>query len=62
MNEESREWIEGDVILFDDSFLHSASHDGPDAEETPSRAVLMVDMWHPDLTEDERNALDFIYS
>jgi hypothetical protein len=40
-------------LCFDDSFLHSARNDSP-AED---RIVLIVDLWHVDLTADEREAL-----
>ncbi|CAG0914353.1 unnamed protein product [Notodromas monacha] len=46
---ETREWIEGDFIVFDDSFEHEVWHEG---EKT--RLVLIVDMWHPELTDDEK--------
>lgn len=44
-------WKEGRCIVFDDSYEHEVWN--PDAE----RAVLLVDVWHPDLTEEERWAL-----
>jgi hypothetical protein len=39
---------EGKCILFDDSFLHEASN----VSDLP-RVVLIVDTWHPDLTDEE---------
>ena len=41
-----REWRVGKCIAFDDSFVHSAWHDGLDNGD---RIVLLVDVWHPDL-------------
>jgi hypothetical protein len=41
-----------DIIIFDDSFLHSAKNDGKS-----SRTVLIFDVWHPDLSKDERDAV-----
>lgn len=43
---------ERDIIIFDDSFLHSAKNTG-----NSSRTVLIFDVWHPDLSKQERNAL-----
>ena len=51
---EARRWSRGQCLLFDDSYLHDAQHDGQGEGE---RVVLMVDMWHPLLTADERRLL-----
>ena len=34
--------------MFDDSFDHEAWHDGGE-----TRVILIVDFWHPDLTNEE---------
>jgi len=47
-------WRLDGCIIFDDSYDHEVWN--PDAE----RAVLIVDIWHPDLTETERWALGLI--
>ena len=39
---------EGKCVLFDDSFLHEASN----ISDSP-RVVLIVDVWHPDLSDEE---------
>jgi aspartate beta-hydroxylase len=39
--------------VFDDSFEHEAWNEG-----AGERIVLIVDIWHPDLTPSERWALD----
>jgi len=49
---ETRTWKEGKCLLFDDSFLHESWNYG---ERT--RIVLVVDVWHPDLTDIEIQAL-----
>ncbi|MBA6389208.1 aspartyl/asparaginyl beta-hydroxylase domain-containing protein [Colwellia sp. BRX10-3] len=49
---ERKTWIDEDIIIFDDSFLHSA-----DNRSSNSRAVLIFDIWHPDLTLQERGAI-----
>lgn len=49
---ESRCWQQGRVLAFDDTFLHSVSQ-----QASQPRAVLVVDVWHPDLSEAERQTL-----
>lgn len=45
---ERRRWVDGKLLIFDDSFVHAAwnraKHD---------RTVLLLDLWHPDLTDGE---------
>ncbi|XP_066905824.1 probable serine/threonine-protein kinase kinX [Halyomorpha halys] len=48
----TRTWEEGKVIVFDDSFEHEVWHDG-----TSLRLVLIVDVWHPELTIKEKLSL-----
>jgi Aspartyl/Asparaginyl beta-hydroxylase len=43
-----RGWTDGECIVFDDSFSHEAWNDSD-----RRRVVLIVDVWHPDLSEDE---------
>lgn len=43
--------------MFDDSFEHEAWHDG---EET--RFILIIDFWHPDLTDQEVKFFNFMQS
>ncbi|TMW60807.1 hypothetical protein Poli38472_000849 [Pythium oligandrum] len=47
---------EGKCFLFDDSFEHEAWND----DEHHSRIVLIVDIWHPDLTMPELKFLSFL--
>jgi hypothetical protein len=49
---ESREWQEGKVLAFHDACEHETWND---SDET--RIVLIVDVWHPDLTLIEREAI-----
>ena len=44
-------WTEGEVFVFDDSFDHEVWN------ENEERIVLILDLWHPDLTEDQRASL-----
>ena len=54
---ETRGWDEGKLTTIDTSFLHSTGN--PSASE--DRHVLIIDYWHPDLSEAESSALEFIY-
>lgn len=48
----TREWNLDDFLLFDDSFIHTAQN----ASEL-HRTVLIFDVWHPQLSSEERHAL-----
>lgn len=54
---ETRRWEEGRCLLFDDSFEHELWND-----DDTVRAVLILDVWHPDLTTDEIRALSYLMS
>ena len=43
---ESRQWADGELLSFDDSFEHSVTHTG---DAGGARLVLIVDFLHPDL-------------
>lgn len=43
------EWREGELLCFDDSYEHAVWNRAP----TP-RVLLLLDLWHPGLSEDER--------
>lgn len=57
IGDETRQWLEGKVMLFDTSIMHSAVNESADK----TRYILMFRLWHPDLTAEERGALQFIY-
>ena len=46
---EARPWVEGVVSVLDDSFEHEVWNRGERA-----RVLLLVDVWHPELTEEAR--------
>ena len=48
VGEEVRAWERGTCLVFDDSFEHEVWNEG-----RGTRIVLLVDMWHPDLTDFE---------
>jgi aspartate beta-hydroxylase len=52
--DETRTWTEGEWIVFDDSFEHELWNRG-DRE----RLVLIVDVWHPDLSVPEAVAIRY---
>jgi aspartyl/asparaginyl beta-hydroxylase (cupin superfamily) len=49
---EDRAWTEGKCLLFDYSYLHEAWNRGDRA-----RTCLLLDLWHPEVTMPERQAL-----
>lgn len=49
---ERRAWVLGEAIVFDDTIEHDAVNDGDD-----TRVVLIGDLWHPDLSANERTVL-----
>lgn len=62
MGNEVREWVEGEALLFDDSFEHEVwwRHGGTEGspsispDDAVERVVLIVDVFHPELPEAER--------
>jgi aspartyl/asparaginyl beta-hydroxylase (cupin superfamily) len=46
---ETRPWVEGELLIFDDSILHEAWNDS-DSDSV----VLLFDIWRPELGEEER--------
>lgn len=50
-----RSWENGKVIILDDSFDHEVWHNG-----TEWRLILIVDLWHPELTTQEKRELTAI--
>jgi aspartyl/asparaginyl beta-hydroxylase (cupin superfamily) len=46
---ETRPWVEGELMIFDDSIVHEAWNDG-DSDSV----VLLFDVWRPELSEEER--------
>jgi aspartate beta-hydroxylase len=53
VGDETRQWREGECLVFDDGFEHEVWNDS--ARE---RIVLMFDVYHPDLSIDEVEALN----
>lgn len=64
-------WKTGRLLVFDDSFVHSVWHDAsyresnssPVAEESvKDRVVLIFDIWHPDISHSEQQALKYMFN
>nr|XP_009936018.1 PREDICTED: aspartyl/asparaginyl beta-hydroxylase [Opisthocomus hoazin] len=53
--QENRTWEEGKVLIFDDSFEHEVWQDAEDY-----RLIFIVDVWHPELTAQQRRTLPAI--
>nr|XP_023965376.1 aspartyl/asparaginyl beta-hydroxylase isoform X7 [Chrysemys picta bellii] len=53
--EENRTWEEGKVLIFDDSFEHEVWQDAD-----RYRLIFIVDVWHPELTPQQRRTLPAI--
>lgn len=52
---ETKAWEEGKVLIFDDSFEHEVWQDA-----TSFRLIFIVDVWHPELTAQQRRNLPAI--
>ncbi|CAK9090062.1 Tetratricopeptide repeat protein 5 (TPR repeat protein 5) (Stress-responsive activator of p300) [Durusdinium trenchii] len=48
-----REWEEGQVVVFDTTYIHAAANDS----ERSGCAVLVLRFWHPGLSKEEQHAL-----
>lgn len=53
---ETREWKEGELLIFDDSIEHEAKN--PSRE---LRIVLLFDIWRPELCAEERSAISAMF-
>ena len=54
---ETRQWREGELTIFDDSFEHEAWNRG-----TSDRTILLFEIWRPDIDANEREQLTRIFS
>jgi aspartate beta-hydroxylase len=56
VGDETRRWVEGECLVFDDHFEHEAwNHTEAD------RIVLIADLWHPDLSAAEIRLLEGLH-
>ena len=54
---ETREWEEGKLLIFDDSIEHEAKNPSDEL-----RIILLFDIWRPELTPTEREAISGIFN
>ena len=54
---EAREWEVGKLLIFDDTMEHEAWNDSDE-----DRVVLIFDVWRPEITPDERTAVEAIFA
>jgi len=60
-------WETNGCFVFDDSLLHSVEYSSSGSSKTAAkkrgrrRVVLIVDLWHPELTEEERSLITELY-
>ncbi len=57
VGQETHQWREGRIVAFDDSFEHEAWN-----RSQEDRVVLIFEVHHPDLSADERAAIEQTYS
>ena len=57
----SLQWTEGQMLCFDETYLHAAQHDGSQTFGD-ARVILIIDLWHPDLDAEQRSLIDYAFS
>jgi len=56
-------WQVSKLMVFDDSHVHTVWHDGKDSNgEQTSRVLLIFDVWHPEVNQQEQDILNVIFS
>jgi len=53
---ETREWVEGEALVFDDTIEHEAWN-----RSAETRVVLLFELWRPELTERERSMVTAMF-
>lgn len=53
---ETRQWREGELLVFDDTVEHEAWNDG-----SSDRIILIFDVWRPEVDPDERRAITALF-
>jgi aspartate beta-hydroxylase len=46
-------WQEGKCLIFDDTYIHEVHN----KNENRFRTILLLDIWHPDIKVEEREAI-----
>ena len=55
-------WETGRLLVFDDSFVHSVEHRESVGRELENRVVLIFDIWHPQISNNEQKALKYMFN
>ena len=53
---ETREWREGELLIFDDTVEHEAWNEG-----SSERIILIFDVWRPEIDSEERRAITALF-
>lgn len=53
---ETRQWREGELLVFDDTAQHEAWNDG-----SSNRIILIFDVWRPEIEPEERRAITALF-
>lgn len=76
VGQESIEWKQGELVMFDDSLVHSVTSTSTDTTGTQAgtstgtldgistddcRVVFIVDIWHPEVNKDMKKALNSVF-
>jgi hypothetical protein len=56
VGKQTREWVPGQALVFDDAYEHEVWND-TDQE----RVLLLVDVWHPDISKEERQEIVHLF-
>ena len=49
---EERPWVEGEMLIFDDTIEHEAWNDSDQV-----RVILLFEIWRPEISEEERGLI-----
>jgi len=57
-------WEWGKLLLFNDHHEHEVWHDAHSTTKAtiPSRVILIIDIWHPVITNEEKNILNQLFN
>ena len=57
VGKDTREWRNGEMLMFDTSLMHEAANTADSV-----RYILMMRVWHPDLSPSEVDAIKYIFT
>lgn len=62
VGEKAVSWEEGQTLVFDDSYVHTVEYAEQTGDIAVPRVLLIFDVWHPEVTPEERKLLMFIFA